>query len=1202
MAQVHRMEITRRTIYSTARGRLSGANAAEKHRYTSRVLATRPQDSAGDAAGEAAGPSAAGDDGKPSRKSARAQFRKVGQALIEGAAAATLRMKTTDVFWKSTHEKAMKRKVASAANLCLALGDWESFAGRLDQLLDDCKQYKVQRCVEQYSEEAEETLSTTKQAVLSHFFAETNLRKTLKSFEKMSQLGPEAQQRLLVEAAEAQRLTVKAQNDLQGAILHLSRAGPHGSNKEGDLEAQREARKTVLDPVPEDALDRIRAIAEEAGADDEDEEEMERAIEVEMEPLGATASEVRQISQALREEVFEKRLHTALSQKLSPTSGLMQELDCAAQQGKAALEQQGFKVDLQDQQHSTVNGAAENVSQVKPSMPALPKTMAKAAQPLRGGPSKTEARSPKMARSPSPTKVDAQQAFEDSSAVFMVDSLDTPAQQSTRGFRADKLRRAAGRAVIVAKLSGMPAKAEARRRSVVTAASVAEPSLPEPLDAAPAAGRGGDAPLESHGAPEGQQLTEGQRQDKDGAASIEQGKEARGTSTAEARPEDLVPQPVVATLPQPVVATLPRRASCAEPDFSALMMLALQQLGEAVVQQWSSVRAASEDLSTCGGDVGGSGRIGVSALHQRLAASGYQRSCAEVCAMFRALGVPSTEGTTLSIDEFMRLSAPSKWCEQPVLARAAGLLRALELRRVLMVSLRGPEMLLARLHAALVQLDDAMSEAGHGGAHSMRRHTRTALTEALSSWARALATKGHHHEQEQQHHHQHRRLATDFARTATSAKGLRVFADVVASHGSTASHKDTAMSLLARALSLLGQGTAAEVADPATDDFGLGPAHALTQELRVRFALEFWSPIFDALDPAPGEAPRQLHPLLSRELAAWHLLLMQASIPLTVAGRFAEQAAPNIAAVLHQLARAASHHGSCDVGAMLQALMSMEQHGWCERPPRLLRQDGEKDSAVAPAAAASTVEKAASAARGTSQAEQARMLIVAFCGRPILQTCLAILPKDGASAEEARSRGEAALASWDDALRKIQARWPAPSKQQAHITGPLATIAALSKAVALAQREGFETRWPDFHEVHKQAQVNHQAHEAAVAYGTEKEEAQTHEQPDSEEEENGIGIEQVVLRRLEARSEQMRRKKLDRKIQLAAATPRPSLLRDVLSRRASGGTTAHVGEMPAPLSCRIHYKTKTAAVRLPPLPLAQQADEVSGAEVPLTAR
>merc|ERR1719305_905291 len=96
--------------------------------------------------------------------------------------------------------------------------------------------------------------------------------------------------------------------------------------------------------------------------------------------------------------------------------------------------------------------------------------------------------------------------------------------------------------------------------------------------------------------------------------------------------------------------------------WSGRVLGALAELQDLVTSVWKDVTRAAKFLSSCGGEIGGNGRIGLLRLQQELKKErSYPCSSAEICVLFRALQVPCSDMSTLSISEFSRLARFEQW-------------------------------------------------------------------------------------------------------------------------------------------------------------------------------------------------------------------------------------------------------------------------------------------------------------------------------------------------------------------------------------------------------------------------------------------------------------------------------------------------------------------------------------------------------------
>lgn len=106
-----------------------------------------------------------------------------------------------------------------------------------------------------------------------------------------------------------------------------------------------------------------------------------------------------------------------------------------------------------------------------------------------------------------------------------------------------------------------------------------------------------------------------------------------------------------------------------------------------VIVTWEKVGIAAKFLSSCGGEIGGSGRIGITRLQEELRAVGFPCSSAELCVLFRCLAIPCSENSTISVQEFVRLQEFESWTEKldkKAIKHHDTLLGSLQLRRMLL--------------------------------------------------------------------------------------------------------------------------------------------------------------------------------------------------------------------------------------------------------------------------------------------------------------------------------------------------------------------------------------------------------------------------------------------------------------------------------------------------------------------------------------
>lgn len=186
------------------------------------------------------------------------------------------------------------------------------------------------------------------------------------------------------------------------------------------------------------------------------------------------------------------------------------------------------------------------------------------------------------------------------------------------------------------------------------------------------------------------------------------------------------------------------------------LRMALNSLREAVTAVFGSVPQAAARLSTCGGTVGGGGRIAVLRLRAELARLAPPDSpcrrwrCGELAVLFQALGLACSEQHTLSPFEFNRLGDVERWLTTDVADRyhLCELLRCLELRRVLLTTMAPAECTLARVYWAVCQSEDAAAlgvQAGSDSAECANRELERALKAlcAECSWGEwALSSAG----------------------------------------------------------------------------------------------------------------------------------------------------------------------------------------------------------------------------------------------------------------------------------------------------------------------------------------------------------------------------------------------------------------------------------------------------------------------------
>jgi len=517
-----------------------------------------------------------------------------------------------------------------------------------------------------------------------------------------------------------------------------------------------------------------------------------------------------------------------------------------------------------------------------------------------------------------------------------------------------------------------------------------------------------------------------------------------------------------------------------------MVTIALGELLESISLRWSSFEEAQTFLSTCGGEIGGDGRIAVCTMHEALQIMGYRRSCAEVCCLFMALGVPCSERSTLSTAEFTRLSNFADWHhrEEPQAQRAEFLLGQLELRRVLLGSLTDSERLLTGLHLALARVSATADAAG--------RHIRTndeeatdddaALCLALHGCCMQLAAAAPD--------------STDFAQAMLTQTGLSVFVTVIALRSALAVVRILASYILSQALVLQGfaevtlsflgshtkvpsivdlldaaqlhaarvgserriciEAPGANSASTSTSDLAAlypgGPLSLLKasgRDLRsgrsdwqTPTSPNSWSVAREPREPTERErflmanlwrplldiidpeGPGPPPPLDSRFLASLLQIFQQVHVPEIVVGPGCAAVAPLVAASLHKLHL--SQIAPPVLGKLLKDFELLEESHEMMGNPR----------------------------SETGSSAQVHMLAVAFGGCRLLREQLAQLPADCDSGSV--RKGERILRMWRGIRQRLLLRWPAAK----HHSGRLATIETIKKATLEAEKEGFELESP----------------------------------------------------------------------------------------------------------------------------------------------
>eukprot|EP00928_Gymnodinium_smaydae_P018002 TRINITY_DN16864_c0_g2_i3.p1 TRINITY_DN16864_c0_g2~~TRINITY_DN16864_c0_g2_i3.p1 ORF type:complete len:1333 (-),score=249.67 TRINITY_DN16864_c0_g2_i3:117-4046(-) len=355
----------------------------------------------------------------------------------------------------------------------------------------------------------------------------------------------------------------------------------------------------------------------------------------------------------------------------------------------------------------------------------------------------------------------------------------------------------------------------------------------------------------------------------------------------------------------------------------------LKDLKHRTCSHWNTIEDASTYLSSCGGDVGGDGRISVSTFQSHLQDSGYRFSCAEVCVLFRAVGIAGCgQHSTVSVIEFARLDevdvegkAPQSSLDKASVKLFCSLIRDLQMQRIGISAMGFEECLLAEVHvariracasaddqddlfAALNTLNDALPDtpllaplllSRRGLRVLMAAVVHPSLSDALRdlaavSVAQAMDTVNEAYFPKTVKT-QHRTPAV-----GTSRKNIFQSSSTTLPKMSPATSKRELRRVSADEAHAHASRTSSNKGEHADDE--VSPS-AWPDSIIAMFAQELWIPLFAMLDSEGGEAETKPSASLYGRLVK---LLKQARIPELVAGDCGVELGPKVIEILEILA------------------------------------------------------------------------------------------------------------------------------------------------------------------------------------------------------------------------------------------------------------------------------------------------------------
>lgn len=434
------------------------------------------------------------------------------------------------------------------------------------------------------------------------------------------------------------------------------------------------------------------------------------------------------------------------------------------------------------------------------------------------------------------------------------------------------------------------------------------------------------------------------------------------------------------------------------------LQIAFRELREKMAASWGSVEKAARALSSCGGDVGGGGRISMETMHKGLNDAGWQRSLPELCCLLHALQVPCSEVATISQKEACRLASFEAFMDGKAASDAAGTLAALEVRRVLLATMSAGDQLLARLQFGMQKAEGPEGDL-------------TEMQAVLDTCRAGLQAQD-----------------VDLAKALLSRSGLHILLSAITSDALHVKIKTAAAVLLSQAIDLQSR---------AIERSGLNPTEVKTprerllpiREAQVNLQLffsslvpELWPPLLEFIDPLNSQ---QLQPVPRKLLSKIFDLFEKIRLPRHLLGEDGPLLSQSVLPALEQL-----HSPQASVAQLLATVQSIE----------LLAQSRLEAS-----------EESAGAA-------SVHLLAVATGGRRLLAGPLSIW----SSRQKARdkpeelsdflSHGEEMLQLWRDERNKLLLH-RLPLKAAGRPAG-ISKIMALSKAAADSEQLGFFTHWP----------------------------------------------------------------------------------------------------------------------------------------------